>query len=255
MHTPKKSTNISSAIGRMPSAAAPRAVPRNAVSEIGVSMMRSLPKRSSSPEVALNMPPYLPMSSPITKTLGSRSISEAIASEIAWAMVSLRAAAAAWGFACVAVVAVASAMMSLLRIGCGRSGGHVLQRCGGFRVGAGTREVEGGVDLALRLAAHALELRIVGDAALLQHGTQRQDRIVPLQLLDLALGPVRLGVALEVAEEAVGLDLDQRRPPAAACARHRLAGATLFSTEMAHLLSSHTNTTGSFHSAARLSDS
>ena len=45
MQTPKKSTNISSTIGRMPSAAAPVAAPMKAVSEIGVSMMRSGPKR------------------------------------------------------------------------------------------------------------------------------------------------------------------------------------------------------------------
>ncbi len=57
MQTPKKSTNISSAIGRMPSAAAPVAAPMKAVSEIGVSMMRSGPKRSSRPPVALKMPP------------------------------------------------------------------------------------------------------------------------------------------------------------------------------------------------------
>jgi len=83
MHTPKKSTNISSAIGRMPAAAAPAAAPMNADSEIGVSMMRSGPKRASRPPVALKMPPYLATSSPITKTFGSRSISWPIASAIA----------------------------------------------------------------------------------------------------------------------------------------------------------------------------
>ena len=57
MQTPKKSTNISSAIGRMPAAAAPVAAPMKAVSEMGVSRMRCGPKRSSRPEVALKMPP------------------------------------------------------------------------------------------------------------------------------------------------------------------------------------------------------
>ncbi len=46
MQTPKKSTNISSTIGRMPSEAAPTAAPMKAVSEIGVSRMRSLPNSS-----------------------------------------------------------------------------------------------------------------------------------------------------------------------------------------------------------------
>ena len=57
MQTPKKSTNISSTIGRMPSTAAPMARPMNAVSEIGVSITRSGPNWSSSPPVAPKMPP------------------------------------------------------------------------------------------------------------------------------------------------------------------------------------------------------
>ena len=57
MQTPKKSTNISSAIGRMPCSAAPTAAPMNAVSEIGVSMTRSGPNLSSRPSVAPKMPP------------------------------------------------------------------------------------------------------------------------------------------------------------------------------------------------------
>ena len=57
MQTPKKSTNISSAIGRSPWAAAPIAAPMKPASEIGVSIMRSGPNRSSSPLVALKMPP------------------------------------------------------------------------------------------------------------------------------------------------------------------------------------------------------
>ncbi len=64
MQTPKKSTNINSAIGRMPSVAAPVAKPMKAVSEIGVSMIRSGPNWSSSPVVELKMPPYFPTSSP-----------------------------------------------------------------------------------------------------------------------------------------------------------------------------------------------
>ena len=57
MQTPKKSTNISSAIGRMPASAAPVAAPMNAVSEIGVSITRSGPNFASRPSVAPKMPP------------------------------------------------------------------------------------------------------------------------------------------------------------------------------------------------------
>ncbi len=57
MQTPKKSTNISSAIGRMPDTAAPTAAPMKPVSEIGVSMIRSGPYLARSPSVAPKMPP------------------------------------------------------------------------------------------------------------------------------------------------------------------------------------------------------
>ena len=57
MQTPKKSTNISSAIGRMPASAAPVAAPMNAVSEMGVSITRSGPNLASRPSVAPKMPP------------------------------------------------------------------------------------------------------------------------------------------------------------------------------------------------------
>ena len=53
--------------------------------------LSSFPKRCNNPPVALNIPPYLPMSSPMTNTFGSRSISCPIAADTACAMVSLRA--------------------------------------------------------------------------------------------------------------------------------------------------------------------
>src|SRR5690625_2462264 len=83
MHTPKKSTNINSAIGRIPSVAAPIAAPIKAVSEIGESMIRSGPNRSKIPSVDPKIPPYFPTSSPNTNTSSFFSISKAIASAIA----------------------------------------------------------------------------------------------------------------------------------------------------------------------------
>ena len=90
MHTPKKSTNINSTTGRIPSAAAPVAAPIKAVSDIGVSITRSAPNLSNNPPVAPKIPPYLATSSPITKTFSSLSISCAIPSEIAAAIVNSR---------------------------------------------------------------------------------------------------------------------------------------------------------------------
>ena len=61
-----------------------------AVSEIGVSITRSAPNLSNNPPVAPKIPPYLATSSPITKTFSSLSISCAIPSEIAAAIVNSR---------------------------------------------------------------------------------------------------------------------------------------------------------------------
>jgi hypothetical protein len=52
-----KSMNCISAIGRMPISAAPEAAPMMAISEIGVSITRSAPKRSMRPALVLNAPP------------------------------------------------------------------------------------------------------------------------------------------------------------------------------------------------------
>jgi hypothetical protein len=77
--TAKKSLNMSSATGRRPVIAAPMTAPTIACSLIGVSRTRSGPNRSKSPSVSLKTPPAAPTSSPMKTTLGSRSISWAIA--------------------------------------------------------------------------------------------------------------------------------------------------------------------------------
>src|SRR6266404_3954544 len=63
--------------------AAPHAAPTIAASDIGVSITRPSPNSSSKPSVTLNAPPYDPTSSPMTKTVGSRSISSQIPCRIA----------------------------------------------------------------------------------------------------------------------------------------------------------------------------
>ena len=83
--TPMKSTNISSATGRSPVAAAPAAAPMKALSVIGVSSTRSRVKTGMMPLVTPNGPPQascspgapMPpeMSSPMMMTRWSRSIS------------------------------------------------------------------------------------------------------------------------------------------------------------------------------------
>ena len=64
--------NISSATGRMPAIAAPTGEPMIADSEIGVSMTRSVPNRSTRPAETREMPVL--MSTPIMYTVRSTSI-------------------------------------------------------------------------------------------------------------------------------------------------------------------------------------
>ena len=78
-----KSANCISQIGRIPTTAAPTAVPTMPDSASGVSMTRSGPNSSMKPSVTLKAPPKTPMSSPITSTRSSWRISWRIASEIA----------------------------------------------------------------------------------------------------------------------------------------------------------------------------
>src|SRR5262249_36714944 len=70
---------IISTTGRRPIIAAPIPRPVKPSSEIGASTTRALPKRCSKPCETLNAPWYFPTSSPIRKTLASRSISSASA--------------------------------------------------------------------------------------------------------------------------------------------------------------------------------
>jgi hypothetical protein len=95
-----KSTNMSSATGRRPDAAAPAAAPMNADSEIGVSMMRS-GNCACSPFVMPSTPPHASSSpgepeppttsSPKTTTVSSLAISWASASLMACWKVMVRA--------------------------------------------------------------------------------------------------------------------------------------------------------------------
>ena len=78
-----KSENCISAIGRMPSTAAPIAQPMIADSASGVSITRFGPNSSMKPSVTLKAPPKTPMSSPIRNTRSSARISSRMASEIA----------------------------------------------------------------------------------------------------------------------------------------------------------------------------
>ena len=78
-----KSENCISHTGRIPTTAAPTAVPMIADSASGVSITRSGPNSSLKPSVTLNAPPNTPMSSPITITRSSARSSSRKADEMA----------------------------------------------------------------------------------------------------------------------------------------------------------------------------
>src|SRR3984885_7721973 len=79
-----------STTGRSPVMAAPTAMPVNPASEIGVSITRSVPNSSTSPDSTLKGVPASATSSPKMQTRESRRISSARASRTACAKVSSR---------------------------------------------------------------------------------------------------------------------------------------------------------------------
>src|ERR1035441_2875418 len=85
-----KSPNMMSTTGRMPVMAAPTASPVKPASEMGVSRTRWVPNSSTRPESTLKGVPASATSSPRMQTVGSRRISSASASRMAWANVSSR---------------------------------------------------------------------------------------------------------------------------------------------------------------------
>src|SRR6266508_10644 len=218
MQTPKKSTNISSATGRSPVAAAPTAAPMYPDSEIGVSSTRSRPNCCTSPLVTPRTPPQASScsnpgtvappatSSPISTTSGSRAISTARASLTA----SLKV-----------IVRVVTAMADPpLPVGDVHVGEQVLK--GRLRALLGERDrlvdrdLGGPVVLLDLLGGEQPAVqRLLGEVG------QRVVLAVGRRLLG---GPVGDLVALEVAEVPPGLGLDQAGAVAPAGAGDRLPG-------------------------------
>src|SRR5215207_2104610 len=201
---------MSSTIGRIPSTAAPMPSPMNAVSEIGVSSTRSGPNRSSSPAVELKMPPYFPTSSPRTTTAGSRSISWAMPSTMARAVVSRR------------IVGWAGMVADSVTLICCSLRENVLVRRLRRRLRAALGELDGPFDAGGRLRLHVAELVLVENSELPQEPRVRGDRVPARHLGEV--GSVALRIALEMTPQPQGVHLEQGRPLADTGAGHRLAG-------------------------------
>src|SRR5262245_3649449 len=190
MMMPRKSPNMMSTIGRMPVIAAPTPRPVNPASELGVSMMRSLPNSSTRPVSTLNVVPASATSSPMRTTLGSRRISSAIASLIASPNVSSRTAVAV-------------------------SGIDVLVHLARVRVRRVDGEVHRTVHVLDQLFLNRVERRAIGDAIAHQPLAMQRDRVTlrhPLLLLRLRTVVGASDVADVVAVVAIGDALDERRP-------------------------------------------
>src|SRR6185503_3079671 len=190
MMMPRKSPNMMSTIGRMPVIAAPTPRPVKPASEIGVSMMRSLPNSSTRPVSTLNVVPASATSSPMRTTLGSRRISSAMASLMASPNVSSRTAVA---------VSSIDVLIDFVRV----------------RIGRVHREFHGLVHLRDQVFLNRVECRAIGDAVGHQPLAVERDRVAlrdPLLLLRLRAVVRASDVADVVAVIAIRNALDERRP-------------------------------------------
>src|SRR5262245_17837468 len=189
MMMPRKSPNMMSTIGRMPVIAAPTPRPVKPASEIGVSMIRSLPNSSTRPVSTLNVVPASATSSPMRTTRGSRRISSAMASLMASPNVSSRTAVA---------VSSIDVLIDLARVRIRRVHGK-LHRA---------------VHLRNQLFLNRVECGAVGHAVLHQPLAVQRHRVAlgdPLLLLRLRTVVGARNVAHVVAVIAVGDGLDERR--------------------------------------------
>src|SRR5688500_8254724 len=211
-----KSMNCISTVGRIPMCAAPAAAPTRAISEIGVSTTRCSPNRDSRPSVTLKAPPYAPMSSPIAKTLGSRSISSKWASRIASRYVIS-------GIGLPVRVVGAPSFRPLVRFHSGalrpepqrsfprRIGVHALEPIEGLREGRALGLVGCLIDFNPNALVDGGEIRGVELELVGQPPDVAIDRVVlPLPPLDLAGRDIRLIVVLCVALAAIREELDER---------------------------------------------
>src|SRR5579875_2439930 len=210
-HTPTKFTNMSSATGLSPVTAAPTAAPMKPISQIGVSMTRSGPKRWIRPLVAPMGPPQASMnpwsarpappatSSPIRITVGSRSIS--------WRRASFSARLNS--------SSLAMTLPCRVHVGRQRRERRRLARLG---------EPDRLLDHARGLLVDGPELGL-GQRPTVHHGALEARDAIPSPVVGLLLGgAVATGiVADEVAVVTVGLALEEAWPAAGSRSAHRPA--------------------------------
>src|SRR5215469_656677 len=189
-----KSPNIMSTTGRIPVIAAPTPSPVMPASEIGESSTRACPNSSTSPESTLNGVPASATSSPMTNTPGSRRISSAKASRIAWPRVISRVCWPCPG-------SKRSWLDVVLSI-------DILIYLAWVREWRVERELNSCCDLGPYPVLELFEDLRIGQAPIDQPGTEQHERIAlgpPVLLLFFGAVVRALDVAYMVAVETVGV--------------------------------------------------
>src|SRR6476469_10547698 len=212
-----KLMNCISTTRRIPMCDAPAAAPTNPASEIGVSITRWSPYFAISPSVTLKAPPYAPMSSPMQKTLLSRSISSKSASRIASRYVISAIERPPPRCAFVLLDRGADARSIPERFHRRRIRVHAVERVRRLRRRRLLGQIRGRIDLRDHSGIDRIQLLLLDLQLLEQHADVPVDRIVlPFPALDLAIGDVRLIVVLRVPLAPIGHQLDQGDALAAA---------------------------------------
>src|SRR3989442_4484921 len=181
-----KSPNMMSTTGRRPVIAAPTARPVKPASEIGVSITRSVPNSSTSPDRSLNGVPASATSSPKMQTLASRRISSASASRTACAKVSSRWLA---------------------------SGINVLLHFFWTRIGSCQGKLDGCFDLGSDFRVNAIQEGGIGEVLFREPGGKNLDRIalgLPVLLLLLRAVVFAIDVADVMAAVSIGIATEER---------------------------------------------
>src|SRR5688572_26145648 len=185
----RKSPNMMSTIGRMPVIAAPTPMRVKPASEIGVSMIRSLPNSSTRPVSTLNVVPASATSAPMRTTFGSRRISSAMASLMASPKVSSLTAVASSGI---------DVLVHLVRIGIGSVDG----------------KLHGGIHLRNQLLLDGIESGAIGEAVVHHPLAVQRDRVAlrhPLLFFGLRAVVGAGDVADVMSVVSVGLELQEGR--------------------------------------------
>src|SRR3984957_8647938 len=204
--------NWISATGFSPCVAMPTDMPAMVASAKGVSCTRSLPKRSCSPAVARNTPPFAPTSCPITTTFGSCCISQPCAIAMASTMVIVANSMTA-GFGAV----FAGNAPLLVQMG-GKRCEQMLEHCIGRWLRSTEIFADRRIDAERALFEQRLFLVGIPDSRIDQKCTNSQQRFQSPSIFDLLTLTVSAGV---IRRRVIAQSVCQRFDQTGSCAAPR----------------------------------